>query len=124
MPSISPGSRFTMRRLRAGIRSNLLFRFTTTIAVIGEPLEKIHYQALRARTSKNPIIREDDVPALLAGQSSIAQDVHCAELVIDNAIGAASFYLLLTTEIGTSRQSQSRKYSAGAAGVPFLPEGG
>jgi hypothetical protein len=31
MPSISPSSRFTMRRLRVGIKSNLLFRFTTTI---------------------------------------------------------------------------------------------
>jgi hypothetical protein len=57
-----------MRGLRAGIRSNLLFRFTTAIAVIGEPFKKIHFHALRAKTSKNPIIRENDVPALLADQ--------------------------------------------------------
>src|ERR1700680_5316332 len=93
MPSISPSSRFTMRRLRAGIRSNLLFRFTTTIAVIGEPWRKIYFKELRASAPKKPIIRENDVPALLADQSSIGQDVYCAELVVDNAIGAASFLL-------------------------------
>jgi hypothetical protein len=77
-----------MRRLRAGIGSNLLFRFATTIAVIGEPLEKLLLPG-----TKKPIIRENEGPALLAEQSSIGQDVHCAELVVDNAIGAASFFL-------------------------------
>jgi hypothetical protein len=97
--------------------------------VIGEPLEK-HLPP----GTKKPIIRENDVPALLAEQSSIGQDLHCAQLVVDNAIGSEllsasshdKFVPLLATEIGrlTSRQSQSRKYSAAAAVVAFLPEGG
>ena len=135
VPRISPSSRFTMRRLRAGIRSNLLFRFTTAIAVIGEPLKKIHLQALRARTSKNPIIR-----GKRCARTSCRSIVHATGRSLRRTchrqrnrggdLRPASFHdkfvLLLTTEIGrlTSRQSQSQKYSAGAALVPFLPEGG
>jgi CheY-like chemotaxis protein len=53
---------------------------------------QINFQALRARTAKDPIIRKHNVAAVLTNQPPIGQDRHDMKLAIDDAKGTTGFF--------------------------------
>ena len=58
-----------------------------------EPGRQINLQTLRAGTPESPVVRKNDMAAVLADHAPVGKNGHGIKLLVDNAVGTARFFL-------------------------------